>query len=377
MEVRARYLLIGVFSLAVILAGFAFVYWLDAAGGLASRVSYRIRFDSPVAGLLKGSAVLFNGVRVGEVTELSLNADEPSVVDAEVAIDRSTPVRKDTFVTIDFQGLAGAPAIALVGGTASSPLLSSGSASERVLNAEKDAGQTLSQAGRDVMRRLDNVLTDNAEPLKNGIAGIDKFFSALGRNSKKVDGILAGLERLTGGGSKPVVHVYDVLAADKFPDVQSIPKAQLLIAEPKALAVFESEKILASGGDKPNLENAKWPDMLPRVVQARIVESFENAKYTNALGGSPELAQYDIQLQTEIRHFEIDEADGMRANVEIVARLLNKDGGVLSVRTFKAEVPAQSLEAPVAVKSFDEAFSKVAGNLVTWVCAEISSREPG
>jgi phospholipid/cholesterol/gamma-HCH transport system substrate-binding protein len=368
MEVRARYILIGIFSVAVILTGFVFVYWLDSSGGLNSRVSYRIRFDSPVAGLLKGSAVLFNGVRVGEVTELSLVPSEPSIVDAAIAIDRSVPVRADTSVLIDFQGLAGAPAISMVGGTPSLPLLSVGDAAARVLTAEKDAGQSLTKAGQIVLRHLDQIVTENAAPLKSGIAGIDKFFSALARNSEKVDGILAGLERLTGGAPQPVVRVYSLSAVESFSEIHSVPQVQLLVAEPRALAVFESEQILVANGEQTNLEKSKWPDMLPRVVQARIVESFEKAKYLSVMGGAPEVVPFDIQLQTEIRHFEIDASGSPKAVVELVARLIDKERGILHVRTFTANVPAESLDASVAAMSLDRAFKNVARDLVTWVC---------
>jgi phospholipid/cholesterol/gamma-HCH transport system substrate-binding protein len=70
METRARYALIGLFMLAVIAASFAFVYWLENKGGFAQRETYQIRFQGSVSGLLIGSAVLFNGIRVGEVTGL-------------------------------------------------------------------------------------------------------------------------------------------------------------------------------------------------------------------------------------------------------------------------------------------------------------------
>ena len=56
MEIRARYLLIGLFVLAVIAGGFGFIYWINANGGLAARTSYRVVFDAPVSGLLNGSA---------------------------------------------------------------------------------------------------------------------------------------------------------------------------------------------------------------------------------------------------------------------------------------------------------------------------------
>ncbi len=68
MEIKARYVLIGLFTLASIVAGFAFVYWLQTTGGLGKRTSYEVRFHNTVSGLLTGSAVLFNGIRVGEVT---------------------------------------------------------------------------------------------------------------------------------------------------------------------------------------------------------------------------------------------------------------------------------------------------------------------
>ncbi len=68
METRARYALIGLFMLAVIIASFGFVYWLENKGGFTQQEVYQIKFQGSVSGLLVGSAVLFNGIRVGEVT---------------------------------------------------------------------------------------------------------------------------------------------------------------------------------------------------------------------------------------------------------------------------------------------------------------------
>ena len=84
METRARYALIGLFMLAVIAASFGFVYWLENKGGFSQRETYLVKFQGSVSGLLVGSAVLFNGLRVGEVTELGLQADAPQDVTATV-----------------------------------------------------------------------------------------------------------------------------------------------------------------------------------------------------------------------------------------------------------------------------------------------------
>ena len=82
METRAPFVIIGAFVLAAIAAVFGFVYWLHNTGGLGPRATYHVQFEGPVPGLLVGAAVLLNGNRVGEVTELSLASDNPRRVNA-------------------------------------------------------------------------------------------------------------------------------------------------------------------------------------------------------------------------------------------------------------------------------------------------------
>ena len=76
METRAPFVVVGAFVLATIVAVFGFVYWLHNTGGLGPRTTYHVRFDGSVPGLLVGAAVLFNGIRVGEVTDLGLRAGQ-------------------------------------------------------------------------------------------------------------------------------------------------------------------------------------------------------------------------------------------------------------------------------------------------------------
>src|ERR1700758_2874661 len=117
METRAPYVVVGAFVLAAIASVFGFVYWLNNAGGIGKRDTYQLVFNGPVPGLLVGAAVLFNGIRVGEVTSLALVADSPHDVHVTIAVAERTPVRSDTKVGLDFQGLTGVPVVTLEGGT--------------------------------------------------------------------------------------------------------------------------------------------------------------------------------------------------------------------------------------------------------------------
>ena len=74
METRANYIVTGAFTLAVIAGVFGFIYWFqNSAAAAASARVYRVVFAGSVSGLRTGASVLFNGMRVGEVTGLALD----------------------------------------------------------------------------------------------------------------------------------------------------------------------------------------------------------------------------------------------------------------------------------------------------------------
>ena len=157
METHARYILIGLFVIVASLAGFGFVYWLHATGGLGERTIYRVRFENTVSGLRTGAAVSFNGIRVGEVTNLQLNPGNPGQVFVTIAIDTGTPVRSDTQARIDVQGLMGSPSIALSGGSPNLPAPVASKGEPPLLVADASAGQDLTQTAREVLGRIDKI----------------------------------------------------------------------------------------------------------------------------------------------------------------------------------------------------------------------------
>ena len=380
METRARYALIGVFMLAVILASFAFVYWLENKGGFGKQDIYQVRFQGSVSGLLVGSAVLFNGLRVGEVTRLSLSADRPEDVVATIAVVHNTPVRDDTEVTIETQGLTGGAAIALRGGTSSSPLPGSESGAPPMLLAAPQAGQDWTQSARDAFQRMDQVLSENSEPLNSAIKNIDTFAGALARNSDKVDGILAGIERMTGGGTSPAnMPVYDLVAATNFPSKPAeAPSWTLVVPEPSTLMGFNTDKILLQpeAGESVPVDNARWGDNLPILLQAKVVQSFENAGYAKSVSRTRDGLTGDYQLLIDIRRFHISTAKEATADIDFVAKLANKDGKIIAASTFQATAPAKGSDAQAYVDAFDEAFAKLETDLVDWTTTTLASEPP-
>jgi phospholipid/cholesterol/gamma-HCH transport system substrate-binding protein len=371
METRAPYALVGSFVLAAIGAVFGFVYWLNNTGGLGERAVYLVRFEKTVSGLLTGAAVLFNGIRVGEVTGLRLDPDHPQQVIATIAVISTTPVRADTRAGLEFQGLTGVPVISLMGGPSTAPLASMSPAEPPLIIADPDAGQSMTEAARQALRRVDTVLADNADPLKSAIANLNTFTGALARNSDRVDTILAGLEHMVGGGAaKPLATYYDLTAPASFPPAQKAAKAQLVVLDPTALVALDTQRIIFApgAGEAPPVETAEWSDSIPKMLQARIIQSFENSKYVAAVARPMEGLAADYQLILDIRSFQIapGPAGSPVAQVEFAAKVVGDGGRIVGSRSFSAAVPAPDTHAAGAAAAIDEAFGKAATDLIVW-----------
>ena len=374
METQARYTIVGLFTLVVAAAGFVFVLWLQGFAGARALAHYRIRFEAPVIGLRPGVAVLFNGLRVGEVTSVRFDPADPKILMARIAVDVTTPVRKDTQVGIDAQGLIGGATVSLTGGASTAILKADADGEPPLLVATADETQSLARAAKTALAQLDGILTDNAQPMRGVIANLGTFSAVLARNSGRVDSILAGLEKMTGGGApKPPPVSYDLSAPQFAASDKLSGKAlamQIALPEPTALVAFETQKVLVAPnpGELKPLEEGQWADSVPRLVQTKMVESFENAGFAH-VGKAMDGFTPEVQLVLEIRSFDISLAAPPSARIEISAKWLGADGKISAERSFSATAPATGVESPAAAAALNDAFQTVARDIVAWAQA--------
>jgi phospholipid/cholesterol/gamma-HCH transport system substrate-binding protein len=199
MESRANYALVGLFTLAVLAAAFGFVYWFNS-GGAGRKENVRVIFTGSVTGLGRGSSVLFNGLRVGEVTTIELQPDDPRRIYAVIQVTNTTPLREDTRARIEAQGLAGVVALQLIGGAPDAPVLKAkpGEPMATII-AERSELQDIIETVRNVAQKADTMLTSldglikqNAGPLNNTVRNVEKFSQALGNNADGIDKLMAG-----------------------------------------------------------------------------------------------------------------------------------------------------------------------------------------
>ena len=78
METRAHHVLIGLFTLLVVGAALMFALWLGKSDADRQFEVYDIVFQEAVSGLSKGGTVEFNGIKIGDVSSLRLDPQDPA-----------------------------------------------------------------------------------------------------------------------------------------------------------------------------------------------------------------------------------------------------------------------------------------------------------
>jgi cholesterol transport system auxiliary component len=183
--------------------------------------------------------------------------------------------------------------------------------------------------------------------------------------------LLAGCALLRG----PPPETFDLAGPAVVPPPAHGTAAQLLVPEPSALKILDSERIVVASG--PRLfyyPDAQWPDRMPRVLQARAIEAFEKSKRAKAVGRPGEGLAIDYQIIVNVRAFEFREEGkhGGYAHVEVFAKIMDdRNGRVVATRTLTGDARIDRNTADAVVAGLDAAMSQVLIEMVNWTLAVI------
>lgn len=188
METRANYTIIGIFTLAVISAAFVFVYWFAGPRDSDKRKLYEVLFQGSVSGLREGNAVLFNGIPVGQVTNLALVPGAPDEVLVRIGVRNDVPILSDAKAGLESQGITGIVAVSIRGGSSKSSPLPPGPNGIPRIEADGGTGMAgLVQTAQGVAARINTIL-DAVDPkqVSEIVSNVETFSKALSDRSQDI-----------------------------------------------------------------------------------------------------------------------------------------------------------------------------------------------
>ena len=187
---RASNVMIGTLTLALIVGSLGSFLAYRKLASDKQKTPFRVIFEGPASGLRKGGSVNFAGVRVGEVVSLKL--DHPRRVVVLTMIDGNTPVRRDTQVGLEFQGLTGIAAISFTGGTVDPPPLGADGIPE--LTADPEGLLDMQERIRVALRNVDKVIADNEVAVKDTLRNFESFTASLSSNGERITSIISAAD---------------------------------------------------------------------------------------------------------------------------------------------------------------------------------------
>jgi phospholipid/cholesterol/gamma-HCH transport system substrate-binding protein len=219
MDRDAHYAAVGIATIALLAALAVFAIWLARLQFNDSYDLYDIVFTGPVNGVSEGGEVHFNGIRVGEVTDLNLDPNRGDQVVARVRLDATTPVRVTSRAQLEPQGITGLNFIQITAGTEGSPLLKTQYADDVVPVIQSQAspfaellsgsGTVLAQAV-DALNRVNRVLSDdNIRSFSTSLRNVESLSNVL--EARK--GMFRELEEAL-AKANAAVGEYEALGAD-------------------------------------------------------------------------------------------------------------------------------------------------------------------
>ena len=192
METRANHVLIGAFTLAVCLFAVLFALWIAKYTSDKSFAEYDVVFQEAVTGLSTGSQVLYSGISVGEVRDLSLMKDDPRKVVARIRLSADTPVRTDTRAKLTVTGLTGVSVIQLTGGSPGAPRLEGGKGDDvPVIQTEPSALQNIAASANEIVERINRLLSDdNVERITRTLDQLDQVTGAVAAEREEIAALI-------------------------------------------------------------------------------------------------------------------------------------------------------------------------------------------
>ena len=107
-----------------------------------------------------------------------------------------------------------------------------------------------------------------------------------------------------------------------------------------------------------------WADALPKLIEARLIESFENYDIAHAPLRVTDIGQTEFQLLIDVRRFRIAIESDPVAEIGLSARIVDKNGKVVASRLFEEREKFANVALAEATAAFSEAFGRIAKNVI-------------
>jgi len=205
MEKRLSYTIVGAFVIGLFVCLVAFMFWLGKYGDKATQFDYyHTYFTESVSGLNVASLVKLRGVEVGRVKEIKINQNNSEEVEVLLEINKGTPIKTDSYTSLDSQGITGLKYIELKGGSKNSQTIVTSPEQIAIIVSKKSMLTSLFESGESITTKVDVILNritllldeKNLENIANVVANLSSTTKYIDEQKQSIDKMFKDITEL-------------------------------------------------------------------------------------------------------------------------------------------------------------------------------------
>lgn len=198
MESKTNYTIVGISVVLLLIGLLLTALWLSEGFDRKTYHKYLVYMQESVSGLSEGSLVKYNGVKVGVVKVIALDAN-PSVVQLILEIEDGTPITTSTVATLIAQGITGTTYLGLSGMSSdTTPLRAKSGELYPVISYKPSLLFNLEKILSDFGKTIKSFMSkENAENFKNILDNLQHISKLLAVNDQALQNTLEQMPKLT------------------------------------------------------------------------------------------------------------------------------------------------------------------------------------
>ena len=221
MERNANFILVGLFGIISMLCLAGFVFWMGKYGINDDQYDhYKTYIMESVSGLKTSSPVKLKGIEIGFVENVTIDKNDPERVEVTFKVKKETPIKTDSFIVLNSQGIAGVGYLEIKGGTKEAQSLKSLDKSERpILKSESSMLSKLSDKAEIILTdisktivKVNKLVSDkNINNVSSSLDNFSQISSELKNNKKEIAHLLHGVKEVENNANK-TLHEFSNVA---------------------------------------------------------------------------------------------------------------------------------------------------------------------
>lgn len=208
MERGVNYIVIGICFIATLIGLVVFIFWFGGNSEFGSDINrYKAYSKVAVDGIKPNSSIKYKGINIGKVTNIKFKENDFSEIEFDLIIRKDLPIRKDSILKVDQNGLLGNSFLRLIQNDSSNDILNENES----LQIKTSSMSQILESAPNLTGKIDDLLSNANQIINNENAKhIKDILASIKDSADKLNNMISLVQEKTKEIGSLIENVNDV-----------------------------------------------------------------------------------------------------------------------------------------------------------------------